>query len=77
MARLQITNSGMHPIGTKVVLDGHELRDCQSLELRFDVDDPPTVAIITIAVDELDVDAQALLMLEAAVNTSQEERDGS
>ncbi len=77
MARLQISNNGLRAFGTRIVLNDQDIsRDCTGLELVFDVE-TITQARITINVDHLDVDAQALLMLQAAVKIPKEEQDGA
>lgn len=81
MARIEIKSpegsNGRIPsfLALKVLVDGREIRDLTGIELDFNINDAPR-ARISILVNEVEIDATALVSLQAQV-TAQNERRGS
>jgi hypothetical protein len=71
MATLKIRQTSFYPGALTAELDGHEIRHLTALTLEFDRRDV-TVATLRIYVDEVDVDAETLVHLEAHVKARDE-----
>jgi hypothetical protein len=64
---LKLRNTGIVGNGARVWLDGHEIsHGLTGLDISLDVSDA-TTATLRILVDDLDIDAQTLAVLEAHV----------
>ena len=76
MAKLEIQGSGMglHALGhgVKIFLDGHEITGVRGIRLEMNAGEVSECEL-TITPDEVDVDAQAMIMLNAMVNFEQED----
>ena len=68
MSRLEIKGGGHRTIfGMEFILDGTPLRSIKEVNLKFGVDSV-NEAVITFLVDDIKVDADVLLRLQAIVN---------
>ena len=67
---LKIESPGASWQGTKVFLDGVEIKGLRELTLDISVDDINTVRMV-IAVDRVEVDAETLVALQAHVKSKE------
>lgn len=54
---------GCSPIGTRVFLDGQEVKECRGIDLHIAVDDPVTAKVDILATEALDVEIDATVTL--------------
>ena len=74
LANLEIKRNEATLGGFKFIVDGHELKGVRNFTLSFPRDDAP-VATVAFLVGGVDIDASALLELQAAYICRQADRD--